>query len=80
MARFASLAATRGLRLDLRSSLLYRKQKFYMNGEYVEVAPQHTAALRRLADERGLPPGFPADEILLMLLHEWLRAGYLVIG
>lgn len=75
--RFASQAQQQGLQLDLRTSLLYRKKSFYMNGERVEVTPEHIPTLRRLADSRSLEPGFVADESLLLLLHEWLAAGYL---
>ncbi len=78
--RFMTLAAQRGLILDRRSSLLYRKSVFYMNGEHAEVAPEHIATLRLLADKRALPPGFPCDETLLMLLYEWLCAGYMELA
>jgi 50S ribosomal protein L16 3-hydroxylase len=77
--RFTAQAQQQGLQLDLRSSLLYRKRSFYMNGERVEVTREHMPTLRRLADERRLEPGFSADESLLLLLHEWLSAGYLAV-
>jgi 50S ribosomal protein L16 3-hydroxylase len=75
--RFMSLAPQRGLALDSRSSLLYRRKVFYMNGEHAEVAPEHVQTLRELADKRVIPAGFEHDESLLMLLYEWLCAGYL---
>lgn len=75
--RFMAEASRRGLVLDIRSSLLYRRQAFYMNGERAEIDPAHISTLRSLADRRTLPAGFPADEPLLMLLYEWYAAGYL---
>lgn len=78
-ARFAAQAQQQGLQLDLRTSLLYHKRSFYMNGERVEVTPDHIPTLRQLADARRLEPGFTADETLLLLLHEWLSAGYLIV-
>lgn len=75
--RFLSEAPRRGLAMDIRSSLLYRRHAFYMNGEHAEVDPAHVQTLRTLADRRALPAGFPADESLLMLLYEWYAAGYL---
>ncbi len=77
--RFATQAQQQGLQLDKRSNLLYRKKVFFMNGEHVEVAPEHIPTLRQLADARALAPGFSADETLLLLLHEWLSAGYLAL-
>lgn len=77
LSRFADLSTRQGLLLDRRTSLLYRKNSFFMNGEHVEVARDYLPTLRALADRRALPPGFSADETLLLLLHEWLRAGYL---
>lgn len=79
-ARFAAQAQQLGLQLDRRSNLLYRKQLFFMNGEHVEVDPEHRSTLRRLADARALEAGFSADESLLMLLHEWLCAGFLELA
>ncbi len=78
--RFMTLAQQRGLILDRRSSLLYRKRIFYMNGEHAEVAPEHIATLRLLADKRALPSGSPCDENLLMLRYEWLCAGYMELA
>jgi 50S ribosomal protein L16 3-hydroxylase len=75
--RFVMQAMQRGLVLDARSSLLYRKNIFYMNGEHVEVAPEHRKLLRQLADCRRIVPDFSTDESLLLLLHEWLQAGFL---
>jgi 50S ribosomal protein L16 3-hydroxylase len=78
--RFQALALERGVVLDTRSSLLYRKRVFHMNGEHVEVAAEHSQAIRELADKRRLKPAFGADASLLPLLYEWFCAGYLRLG
>ena len=54
-ARFLQAAAKRGVRLDLRSQLLFAGSHFYLNGELVSgVAARDRKALRQLADQREL--------------------------
>ncbi len=79
-AGFLKSATRRGLTLDPRTRLLYRKDMFYMNGEEIEVSANHQTPLRLLADTRALPPGLEMDEPLALLLHQWLCAGYLALG
>jgi len=76
-AAFAKVVAKRGLRLDPRSQLLFRGDRFYMNGERAASSPDTFATLQDLADHRRLPPG-PVTEPLLPLLHEWYVSGYLL--
>jgi 50S ribosomal protein L16 3-hydroxylase len=79
-ARFAALCRTRGLRLDLRTRMLFREREFFVNGERVEPPGRLRGFLARLADERALPPGERLPRPLLGLLHDWYLAGWLRIG
>jgi 50S ribosomal protein L16 3-hydroxylase len=83
MARFARAARRRGLRLDLRSRLLYEGRQFAMNGE-IELAPVNAGrALQRFADlgmlgvaelERAAAG---QDDGLFEILYAWYRSGWI---
>ncbi len=77
--RFAVQCAKRGLRLDLRSQLLYLGADFFINGERAGPPARSRGALRQLADERRLPPAALSPG-LCELLHGWYLAGWLRIG
>ena len=79
-ARFAALCRARGLRLDLRTRMLFRDREFFVNGEWVEPPRRLRGWLVRLADERVLPPGERLSRPLVRLLHSWYLAGWLRIG
>ena len=79
-ARFAALCRARGMRLDLRTRMLFREREFFVNGERVEPRGRLRRLLARLADERVLPPGERLPQPLLGLLHDWYLAGWLRIG
>ena len=79
-ARFAALCRARGMRLDLRTRMLFREREFFVNGERVEPRGRLRRLLARLADERVLPPGERLPQPLLGLLHVWYLAGWLRIG
>ena len=78
--RFAALCRARGMRLDLRTRMLFREREFFVNGEQVEPPGRLRRFLARLADERVLPPGEHLPQPLLGLLHDWYLAGWLRIG
>ncbi len=52
--QFNARAQKHGVRLDVRSNLLFHKGNFYLNGERQPVAKQDRDALRQLAHERRL--------------------------
>jgi 50S ribosomal protein L16 3-hydroxylase len=79
-ASFAEGCRARGLRLDLRTRMLFRERDFFVNGERVEPPGRLRRALARLADERVLPPGMRLPHPLLRLLYDWYLAGWLRIG
>jgi len=87
-ARLLESAARRGLRLDLRTRMLYEGPDIAINGELAAASRAMRPLLRRLADHGRLEGGaawerawmaLPADDqaALRALLHTWYRAGWL---
>jgi 50S ribosomal protein L16 3-hydroxylase len=76
---FARRSSTRGLRLDLRTQMLFRNRDFFINGERIESSARTRAWLERLADQRSVPP-ISLPETLLPLLHSWFLAGWIRLG
>ncbi|HET9702252.1 MAG TPA: cupin domain-containing protein [Burkholderiales bacterium] len=75
--RFSARCRRRGVRLDPRTRLLYTRGIFFINGDALEVGDASAEALlRRLANERELPPGEPGAEAQA-LLYRWYRHGYI---
>ena len=74
-------AATRhGVRLAPTSLMLFRGRTFFINGESCPVDAPTARMLRRLADDRRLTLPLDCEAAALDLLHEWYRAGYLLVG
>ena len=91
IARFRAAAARRGVRLDLRTRMLYEGPDIAINGELAQVTRPVAAVLRRLADRGRLAGGDvwertwlalpPEDQAAFCaLLHGWHRAGWLHIA
>jgi len=80
VAGFARLARARGIRLDLKSRMLFCGSMVFINGESVIAKAALRRVLRRLADERGLPPGMPIERRILDLLYHWYGSGYIKVG
>jgi 50S ribosomal protein L16 3-hydroxylase len=82
-AQFARAALARGLRLDLRSRLLYEQNDFAINGELQDARPAAAGLLRRMANDRVLSGatlrGTPArgTDDFLSIAHNWYRFGWL---
>ena len=79
-AKFARLAAARGVQLDLKSRMLFCDSMVFINGESVTANATTRRALVRLADQRALPPRTPIDRRVLELLYRWYGAGYIKVG
>jgi 50S ribosomal protein L16 3-hydroxylase len=76
--RWARAAAKRGVRLDLRTRLLYRAGQVGINGEVLPIGRDERAQLARLADQRALTPAqCRLSDHLCARLHEWYVFGWL---
>jgi hypothetical protein len=60
--------------------MLYCGSMVFINGESVIANAALPESLRRLADERGLPPGMLIERRVLDLLYRWYGAGYIKVG
>lgn len=76
---FCRVIARRGLRLDLKSILLYDDQAFYINGERITLASAARNVACRLADRRSLAPAV-IPRTAIDVFYAWYRAGYLHPG
>jgi 50S ribosomal protein L16 3-hydroxylase len=76
---FAARAAKRGIRLDLRTQLLYDARHLYINGMACDWPVAGAHALRRLANARSLGAGAAAalPAAAMALSYDWYRNGYL---
>ncbi len=74
--RFLARMRSSGVRLDVRSLMLYRAGTFYINGECLRPMASARATLRALADERALL-GRRIDSTANDHLYDWYRAGWL---
>lgn len=77
--RFARSIAKRGVRLVAATIMLYRGNRFFVNGESFTVSGGRPL-LARLADRRALKPGNLPVEDAARLLYTWYRSGYLELG
>jgi len=81
--RFVTAMSRYGVRLDRRTRLLYRGNRFHINGETLPGQLQRTSAqlLRALADHRQIDAASAAlvlaDASLVETLHGWAQAGWL---
>jgi 50S ribosomal protein L16 3-hydroxylase len=77
---FTRLAASRGVRLDLKTLMLYSGRLLFINGSSCSPAPPAATFLRRLADRRRIaaPARFNAEAA--RWLYQWYRSGYIGIG
>lgn len=77
--RFASDLAKYGCRLDLKTQMLSRPDRIFINGLPISPSAPDFATLLELADNRALPPAeFSAS--LVEQLHAWYQDGYLLIN
>jgi len=77
---FEKRVRTSGIALDRRTCLLYRRGRFYMNGDSWFAEGGDRRLLERLADRRTLPAGTSLSADLRKLLHGWYVAGWLHWG
>lgn len=74
--KFRERYAKQGVRLALKSQMLYRGNRVYINGEEVQAAGEAKRLLTELANRRRLPPSVDLPEDMAALLHQWASAGW----
>ena len=78
--RFGAMLQKQGVRLSLKSQMLFHGGYVYINGEEVRAGGRDREVLVTLADQRRLSGVEPSAEDLVELLFDWYCAGYLEIG
>jgi 50S ribosomal protein L16 3-hydroxylase len=64
------------IKLALQSQMLFSGERIYINGMALQAQADCLIALRKLADDRVLPPDKHSDN-LVELLHQWYQTGFL---
>lgn len=84
IATFVRQAAHRGLRLDLRTTLLYRGRRGYIAGDAFDLPVTTSTALRQLADRRAVDAATARrmndDPDTRVLLHTWWSDGWIHVA
>lgn len=75
--KFREQLAKKGVRLSLKSQMLFHGDQVFINGEAVRAEGAVLSLLTTLADRRALPPSSAVPEPAVALLHQWVNAGYL---
>lgn len=79
-AKFQTAAAKRGVRLALKSQMLFAGERVFINGEQVCVQGAARAPFILLADQRALPGPLALPEAGMDSLYDWYRAAYIELG
>lgn len=74
--KFRERLAKQGVRLALKSQMLYRGNHIYINGEEVQAGDESKQLLTELADRRSLPPSVSVPDDMVALLHQWASDGW----
>jgi 50S ribosomal protein L16 3-hydroxylase len=77
---FARELARHGIALDLKSLLLLQGRTAYMNGDEFPLTKQQRPLVMELADRRALKIDGALDPAVVSLMHDWYRAGYVVLN
>lgn len=76
-AAFARRTRRLGIRLDLKTQMLFRRRQVFINGERCEVGRAAMPLLTKLADRRRLSAPLALDAEAAHWLYQWYRAGYI---
>lgn len=79
-AKFHQATEKRGLRLSLKSQMLFVGEQIFMNGEQASIQGAARKLLTHLADQRVLPGPLALPEAASELLYDWYQAGYVKLG
>ncbi|VVD90137.1 cupin [Pandoraea nosoerga] len=83
--QFVHLAMRNGLALSPKTQLLYRRNRYYINGEPLEVPVNARSTMRGLADQRRLKGSECANfeqkgQEIVEILYDWYASGWLLFG
>ncbi|SAK80710.1 cupin 4 family protein [Caballeronia fortuita] len=82
--KFVERAKKTGVRLDRKTILLYDARSYFVNGESEALSPKLKKWLPELANSRCLEAKrfvtLTDDSSMTALLHEWYRAGWILMG
>lgn len=73
--RFASTVQRRGFKLDRKTQLLFRGNRFFLNGERFDASPEQRATLKVLAQDRKLGAN-TVNLTLLDAFYDWYCSGF----
>ncbi len=73
--KFAAAVGQRGFRLDIKTQLLYRGNRFFLNGESFDAKPAERAGLKILARDRKLNAN-AVNPTLLCAFYDWYCSGF----
>lgn len=76
-ARFRQKIGKTGIKLDLRTQMLFHKDCVFLNGEPYVATRDDLAWLKALADHRMLPSLKPSSDAAEAVLYEWYCDGFL---
>jgi 50S ribosomal protein L16 3-hydroxylase len=79
-ARFVRHARSQGIRLALKTRMLYRGALVFVNGDCVRMPKEARAALVGLADARAALPWRSRSDAAARLVYEWYRGGYVELA
>lgn len=68
-----------GVQLDLKSRLLVKKNKLFINGECYQMNSRIRHVLQRFAAEQTIAPGSTLDQEVIELLYQWYKYGYITL-
>ncbi len=75
--RFAQQVKKNGLRLDLKSRMLYRGKSIFLNGDAYPVSGAACRSLEKFADQQALAAGEILNAETITLLHQWYLYGHI---
>ena len=78
--KFKLSASSHGIAIGLKTQMLCRNQTVFINGDSHQVGKSAYSVLRKLADQRSLPPSEKLPREAMALLYQWYLDGYLAIG
>ncbi|MDP1559329.1 MAG: cupin domain-containing protein [Nitrosomonas sp.] len=77
--KFLQQVLKAGLQLDLKSHMLVKNNKFFLNGDAYVVGAGSSYLLQSLADNQKLSPGEAINKEISDLLYQWYLYGYILL-